>query len=151
SGIRQKFCEWCVWCSRRRSSPRRTALSIAFAFFRRRYIYRFRKVRSSIFSSVRHLARKAGTKDVRDCSKSKCPSTEKLCNRTDGSYRKCRSLRSQSKHCSRWKRKPVCQSAHPFVLRNRRPKCSRSCRSRSEEHTSELQSRFDLVCRLQLE
>src|SRR5207249_9689079 len=28
---------------------------------------------------------------------------------------------------------------------------SRSIRSRSEEHTSELQSRFDLVCRLLLE
>src|SRR5437868_5936060 len=28
---------------------------------------------------------------------------------------------------------------------------SRSCRARSEEHTSELQSRFDLVCRLLLE
>src|SRR5699024_11557376 len=30
------------------------------------------------------------------------------------------------------------------------PNCSRSC-ARSEEHTSELQSRFDLVCRLLLE
>src|SRR5207249_1165330 len=29
--------------------------------------------------------------------------------------------------------------------------CRRRCRSRSEEHTSELQSRFDLVCRLLLE
>src|SRR5437868_14347579 len=29
--------------------------------------------------------------------------------------------------------------------------CSRSSMSRSEEHTSELQSRFDLVCRLLLE
>src|SRR5207249_10012516 len=29
--------------------------------------------------------------------------------------------------------------------------CGRSSRSRSEEHTSELQSRFDLVCRLLLE
>src|SRR5437868_10502812 len=28
---------------------------------------------------------------------------------------------------------------------------TRSCRPRSEEHTSELQSRFDLVCRLLLE
>src|SRR5438067_8377697 len=34
-------------------------------------------------------------------------------------------------------------------LRPRRSACSR--RSRSEEHTSELQSRFDLVCRLLLE
>src|SRR5699024_12681777 len=32
----------------------------------------------------------------------------------------------------------------------RRPE-ARSARSRSEEHTSELQSRFDLVCRLLLE
>src|SRR5271167_5101531 len=31
------------------------------------------------------------------------------------------------------------------------PRCGPACRSRSEEHTSELQSRFDLVCRLLLE
>src|SRR5438067_3900790 len=30
-------------------------------------------------------------------------------------------------------------------------RCSRRCGGRSEEHTSELQSRFDLVCRLLLE
>src|SRR5699024_2922872 len=38
--------------------------------------------------------------------------------------------------------------------RRRRPRISerrRSCHGRSEEHTSELQSRFDLVCRLLLE
>src|SRR5215467_15526669 len=32
-----------------------------------------------------------------------------------------------------------------------RPRCSSSCRSRSEEHTSELQSPCNLVCRLLLE
>src|SRR6266513_5202446 len=32
-----------------------------------------------------------------------------------------------------------------------RPRGPRSCWPRSEEHTSELQSRFDLVCRLLLE
>src|SRR5438067_8586711 len=31
------------------------------------------------------------------------------------------------------------------------PRCSRKRAPRSEEHTSELQSRFDLVCRLLLE
>src|SRR5437588_13074378 len=33
----------------------------------------------------------------------------------------------------------------------RRPSCRCCCRSRSEEHTSELQSHSDLVCRLLLE
>src|SRR5690349_22805910 len=39
--------------------------------------------------------------------------------------------------------------AHP--ARRRRPDVRRGQRSRSEEHTSELQSRRDLVCRLLLE
>src|SRR5437868_12111606 len=34
---------------------------------------------------------------------------------------------------------------------SRSGRCARSCSRRSEEHTSELQSRFDLVCRLLLE
>src|SRR5699024_12090849 len=36
----------------------------------------------------------------------------------------------------------------PSLIRSRR---NAACTSRSEEHTSELQSRFDLVCRLLLE
>src|SRR5699024_11661164 len=39
----------------------------------------------------------------------------------------------------------------PPDARPRRPGCPRSAPTRSEEHTSELQSRFDLVCRLLLE
>src|SRR6266513_6556324 len=35
--------------------------------------------------------------------------------------------------------------------RSCRPTCAGQSRSRSEEHTSELQSRFELVCRLLLE
>src|SRR5699024_12278561 len=38
---------------------------------------------------------------------------------------------------------------HPFYTADSRHK--RKCYGRSEEHTSELQSRFDLVCRLLLE
>src|SRR5699024_12654641 len=38
---------------------------------------------------------------------------------------------------------PTCRCAQPRI--------SGSCWKRSEEHTSELQSRFDLVCRLLLE
>src|SRR5438067_7513695 len=37
------------------------------------------------------------------------------------------------------------------VFAHRRRACRRNCLARSEEHTSELQSRFDLVCRLLLE
>src|SRR5207249_8452573 len=40
---------------------------------------------------------------------------------------------------------------HPFVEHAESATVSDSGRSRSEEHTSELQSRFDLVCRLLLE
>src|SRR2546422_3611946 len=40
---------------------------------------------------------------------------------------------------------------HPAVLRRRRPRDPRSVVNRSEEHTSELQSRLHLVCRLLLE
>src|SRR5437868_12710411 len=48
----------------------------------------------------------------------------------------------------------VCGSSGPARGRRSRSGCSSSARSsqpRSEEHTSELQSRFDLVCRLLLE
>src|SRR5206468_5129970 len=41
---------------------------------------------------------------------------------------------------------PSCRPAHPRA--SRAPRCSQV---RSEEHTSELQSRSDLVCRLLLE
>src|SRR5437868_14346416 len=44
-------------------------------------------------------------------------------------------------HAPRW------QDAHTFAAGIR----VKVCASRSEEHTSELQSRFDLVCRLLLE
>src|SRR5699024_12443779 len=37
------------------------------------------------------------------------------------------------------------------VQRAQRLHCRAECEARSEEHTSELQSRFDLVCRLLLE
>src|SRR5438067_5368881 len=37
------------------------------------------------------------------------------------------------------------------VTEHKRPRSAGWTRSRSEEHTSELQSRFDLVCRLLLE
>src|SRR5699024_12015689 len=40
---------------------------------------------------------------------------------------------------------------HLFCVRCSSRKLSLSSRKRSEEHTSELQSRFDLVCRLLLE
>src|SRR2546421_2173598 len=39
----------------------------------------------------------------------------------------------------------------PPPVRDRRPGCRAGMRGRSEEHTSELQSRSDLVCRLLLE
>src|SRR5207249_11353552 len=57
----------------------------------------------------------------------------------------------RSIHRSTWSRstarsKPMCRIARS---RPRRQNGARSCRS--EEHTSELQSRFDLVCRLLLE
>src|SRR5699024_12191034 len=44
----------------------------------------------------------------------------------------------------------ACHAALPRDL-SRHPPRRRSARDRSEEHTSELQSRFDLVCRLLLE
>src|SRR2546429_3589485 len=37
------------------------------------------------------------------------------------------------------------------ILQNRRTRARRFCKIRSEEHTSELQSRLHLVCRLLLE
>src|SRR2546422_2920579 len=51
----------------------------------------------------------------------------------------------------------LCQSTCSFASRpqkpskSRRSTCSGTSRSRSEEHTSELQSRLHLVCRLLLE
>src|SRR5437868_11854055 len=42
-------------------------------------------------------------------------------------------------------------AAHRRPARRNRPRARRPTRVRSEEHTSELQSRFDLVCRLLLE
>src|SRR2546429_5276106 len=57
-----------------------------------------------------------------------------------------------------WPHFSSCSSGRPSCLRFRRPSCqagaprrSRRCPARSEEHTSELQSRLHLVCRLLLE
>src|SRR6266513_6465892 len=44
---------------------------------------------------------------------------------------------------------PICSG--PRGSTSPRPPCPGTSASRSEEHTSELQSRFDLVCRLLLE
>src|SRR5689334_24958380 len=41
--------------------------------------------------------------------------------------------------------------ARPPAGDSTRPRCARPCGTRSEEHTSELQSQFHLVCRLLLE
>src|SRR5699024_12613258 len=48
---------------------------------------------------------------------------------------------------------PGWRSRSPATIPGRSPDpiAAHWCRSRSEEHTSELQSRFDLVCRLLLE
>src|SRR5438067_8894257 len=55
----------------------------------------------------------------------------------------CESSTSHHSHRSSVPDKPDCSKhAHPSVV---------FVKSRSEEHTSELQSRFDLVCRLLLE
>src|SRR5438067_11047063 len=51
---------------------------------------------------------------------------------------------------SRWKRRPLRRS-RSSVARTRRSGERHGRQNRSEEHTSELQSRFDLVCRLLLE
>src|SRR5437868_4196898 len=58
--------------------------------------------------------------------------------------------RAMSTVCATWS-KGVSRrsSAWSFRRSASRPRCG--CRKRSEEHTSELQSRFDLVCRLLLE
>src|SRR5438034_7431294 len=48
-------------------------------------------------------------------------------------------------------RAPSCPSAWCSSRRTRRPHPPRGTASRSEEHTSELQSHSDLVCRLLLE
>src|SRR5207249_6282682 len=45
--------------------------------------------------------------------------------------------------------RPACRRGHPFP--RAAPPRPATAGSRSEEHTSELQSRFDLVCRLLLE
>src|SRR5207249_10647948 len=47
--------------------------------------------------------------------------------------------------------RPRARSVRPGHVRSRRPCRASSLAPRSEEHTSELQSRFDLVCRLLLE
>src|SRR5699024_11996244 len=47
-------------------------------------------------------------------------------------------------------RSPSSSRGNPPRIRST-PSSFRPCSSRSEEHTSELQSRFDLVCRLLLE
>src|SRR5690349_24002755 len=46
---------------------------------------------------------------------------------------------------------PACRARAPRGSRYRRNRTPRAPRPRSEEHTSELQSRRDLVCRLLLE
>src|SRR5438105_14040753 len=52
-----------------------------------------------------------------------------------------------SKFCSDDRRR----SSHEFADLAHPGRCTSSCCRRSEEHTSELQSRVDLVCRLLLE
>src|SRR5699024_11444841 len=51
---------------------------------------------------------------------------------------------------SRGPTSPICHDVIPWVF-NQVSADSAACDARSEEHTSELQSRFDLVCRLLLE
>src|SRR5438105_8781649 len=58
-------------------------------------------------------------------------------------------LGGRSRHPHRGRRRG--SSRRPPVVLRRRSQCSQSPRARSEEHTSELQSRVDLVCRLLLE
>src|SRR5207302_6929328 len=48
-------------------------------------------------------------------------------------------------------RRPACPPRLPPAAPPRRANCGRPDRARSEEHTSELQSRENLVCRLLLE
>src|SRR5438067_6872036 len=82
------------------------------------------------------------------------------CDRIAASLRFCRS-RSSSGNITRpfcngcaEGDKVGCSPQHPFIGRHARPTPPRHTRyelQRSEEHTSELQSRFDLVCRLLLE
>src|SRR5689334_24729970 len=52
----------------------------------------------------------------------------------------------RSRSCASGVKAPVGASPHPH-----RARCRRKAPSRSEEHTSELQSQFHLVCRLLLE
>src|SRR5699024_12746506 len=62
---------------------------------------------------------------------------------------------SQLGHFSRAKQKKVFNENNPGTLKKALPSfgslIDSDCWARSEEHTSELQSRFDLVCRLLLE
>src|SRR5207249_9439234 len=103
----------------------------------------------------------------------KTPCTRSSRNRTDCGWRTVsrrfpRKLRRQNSGscwlspktppCSSSIEKPLPKMAGPSNSRDRRiavintaPLCARSERRGSEEHTSELQSRFDLVCRLLLE
>src|SRR5699024_12104477 len=67
-----------------------------------------------------------------------------------------RSARSRSRRLPAGRRHPLRRDHRSAprlgALRRRHPRSVRSLRTpRSEEHTSELQSRFDLVCRLLLE
>src|SRR5699024_12486046 len=50
----------------------------------------------------------------------------------------------------RFSEKRACPNDHPLAIDDIEPRTF-SFNARSEEHTSELQSRFDLVCRLLLE
>src|SRR5207249_12303553 len=70
------------------------------------------------------------------------------------STRRLRLIRRRQPTRSKWRR-TICTTKRPASsCRAASPRfrtCNGGCASRSEEHTSELQSRFDLVCRLLLE
>src|SRR5699024_11381859 len=67
--------------------------------------------------------------------------------------RRCRPSPRPARRCSGgWREPHCCESAPPRPPNPRTASAAVRCiRHRSEEHTSELQSRFDLVCRLLLE
>src|SRR5207249_9684207 len=77
------------------------------------------------------------------------PSTPPPRRRRHGPCTSCRRPQSRLAPCARASR-PCCACS---ARRSPKPKTRRSSSTprRSEEHTSELQSRFDLVCRLLLE
>src|SRR2546422_6713984 len=70
-------------------------------------------------------------------------------------FRSCSVVSCRSSWCLRTRRPRTCNPACPGSSRRRwAPRFPRNCErhsSRSEEHTSELQSRLHLVCRLLLE